>query len=209
MSPRRTVVPFILAGVIPAIAVALLLYLVLRPVPPPVDNTRAPQDLKTLCLSGQIKWRPWSEIIIHHSATDRGNLESFDRYHREKRHWRCAGYHFVIGNGTLSDDGEIELGPRWYTQETGAHCPGHNRTAIGICVVGNFQKKNSQPSEAQMKSLIELTAYLAVRYRIHVNKIAFHDEMAKKPTDCPGKYFPKDAFRRRLAPVLNAYRPAE
>ena len=50
-----------------------------------------------------------------------------DKYHREGRGWESAGYHFVIGNGTGSPDGSIEVGPRWLAQEAGAHCRGHNR----------------------------------------------------------------------------------
>ena len=213
MSFRRNVVPVILAGIIPAAALAVLVYLLLlRPgPPPPVDATRAPLRIKEICLSGNIPWRAWSEIVIHHSAGENGDLDLVDRVHRKEKDWQQAGYHFVIGNGTLSGDGEIEVGPRWPAQQDGAHCWGRNTTAIGVCLIGNFDIKNNAPSEAQMKSLLELTAYLAARYDIPMERIGFHNDLAdaKKPTRCPGKNFPKEAFRRRLAPLIETYRPAQ
>src|SRR5579863_9129173 len=41
----------------------------------------------------------WQCIVIHHSASDVGGAERFDRWHRAKG-WDELGYHFVIGNGT-------------------------------------------------------------------------------------------------------------
>jgi 5-methylcytosine-specific restriction endonuclease McrA len=38
----------------------------------------------------------------------------FDRSHRDKG-WDELGYHFVIGNGTSSGDGVVEVGTRWQT----------------------------------------------------------------------------------------------
>ncbi|MFQ5589758.1 MAG: peptidoglycan-binding protein, partial [Phycisphaerae bacterium] len=52
----------------------------------------------------------WTTIVIHHSATETGGASLFDRFHR-KRGWDGLGYHFVIGNGTDTPDGLIEVGP--------------------------------------------------------------------------------------------------
>src|SRR4051812_3753672 len=51
----------------------------------------------------------WQYIVIHHSATPSGSAAAFDRMHRAKG-WDELGYHFVIGNGTMSGDGQIEVG---------------------------------------------------------------------------------------------------
>lgn len=59
------------------------------------------------------------DIVIHHSATDIGSAASFDRRHRLINHWDELGYHFVIGNGSGSGDGAIEIGTRWYKQKWG------------------------------------------------------------------------------------------
>jgi len=213
---RRHVIPFILAGVLPALALAALVILIFRPFEVRRDRVRAPEWLKRTCLSGKVPWRNWHEIIIHHTAGEKGDLASVDRWHRQRK-WRCAGYHFLIGNGTLSSgDGEIEVGPRWPTQDNGAHCSGRNDGSIGIGLVGNFdiQTKHpgdtvptpNRPTEAQMTSLVQLTAYLAVRYDIPIERIYVHREAALKPTVCPGKYFPIDDFRRRLRIMMNRYR---
>ena len=107
-------------------------------------------------------------IVIHHSATPTGNADEFDKMHREKG-WDELGYHFVIGNGTGSGDGQVEIGPRWVKQKHGAHAkvPGHpeyNDVGIGICLVGNFDV--TRPTEAQMASLAQLVRFLMDRYNI-------------------------------------------
>ena len=58
-------------------------------------------------------------IIIHHSGTAQGDAETFRRAHKAKG-WRDIGYHYVIGNGTYSRNGEVEEGRPEY--EDGAHC---------------------------------------------------------------------------------------
>ncbi|MDI6758300.1 MAG: LysM peptidoglycan-binding domain-containing protein, partial [Candidatus Omnitrophota bacterium] len=58
----------------------------------------------------------WRYITLHHSATLEGNAECFDRNHRGRRMGGLF-YHFVVGNGTLSGNGEIEVGWRWQKQE--------------------------------------------------------------------------------------------
>ena len=63
--------------------------------------------------------RKWRFIIVHHSASESGNAAKFDRDHRN-RGWDELGYHFVIGNGTMSGDGQIEVGPRWVKQKHGS-----------------------------------------------------------------------------------------
>lgn len=96
-------------------------------------------------------------IIIHHSATDAGNAESFHRYHIEHNNWRALGYHFVINNGKRQSDlfdGMIQcnMARDWdndfdFTEETGAHAKGLNSKSIGICVVGDFSKGFPTPNQ--------------------------------------------------------------
>jgi len=142
--------------------------------------------------------RPWQFIVVHHSATPTGSADEFDRMHRAKG-WDELGYHFVIGNGTGSADGEVEIGGRWTKQKHGAHAkiPGHpeyNDVGIGICLVGNFDV--TEPTGAQMESLAHLTRYLMDRYGISRNHISGHGQL--KPTDCPGRHFNYADFFSRL-----------
>jgi len=142
--------------------------------------------------------RPWRYIVIHHSATDWGSAAQFDRIHRA-RGWDELGYHFVIGNGSGSGGGRIEVGSRWTKQKHGAHCkvaghPEYNDFGIGICLVGNFNE--TRPTEAQMRALANLVRYLSARYRIPRSRIFGHGQL--KATKCPGRYFDYADLWRRL-----------
>jgi hypothetical protein len=130
--------------------------------------------------------RSWDWIVVHHSAGEVGGANSFGKYHKSKG-WDELGYHFVIGNGSESGDGEIEVGPRWSSQKHGAHAKTpdnkYNEHGIGICLVGNFDV--SRPSPKQMAALTKLVAYLADQYRVSQANIIGH-KMTGKSTDCPG-----------------------
>jgi N-acetyl-anhydromuramyl-L-alanine amidase AmpD len=111
----------------------------------------------------------------------------FDKEHRAKG-WDGVGYHFVIGNGTATADGQIEVTPRWPIQKWGAHAKTldnrYNEYGIGICLVGNFD--NERPSEKQLKSLSTLVAYLMQTYHISPGNVIGHRDT--KATDCPGRW---------------------
>jgi len=138
--------------------------------------------------------------VIHHSATDCGGAARFDRHHRLNNGWDELGYHFVIGNGTDTPDGAIEVGSRWHKQKHGAHCKTpdnyHNEHGIGICLVGNFQK--APPSAAQLASLRRLAAFLMRETHIRPDQIRTHRGITGK-TACPGRYFSLSALKQSLA----------
>ena len=144
--------------------------------------------------------KKWTAIIIHHSATDNGDAAIFDKWHREENHWDGVGYDFVIGNGTNSNDGQVEVTFRWLQQIPGAHCggtPGNwaNVDGIGICLVGNFNKYT--PTARQMQSLSKLVTFLQKRYGIPNSRIYGHKNApGARVTDCPGKNF---SFTRLFA----------
>jgi N-acetyl-anhydromuramyl-L-alanine amidase AmpD len=130
--------------------------------------------------------RPWKWIVIHHSDTKNGSAAAFDRYHKDVHHWDELGYHFVIGNGNGSADGQVEVGPRWSKQKWGAHAgvKEYNEFGIGICLVGDFDV--TKPTPAQMRSLTQLTAWLMANYHIPASHVIGHKDA--KSTNCPGKY---------------------
>jgi len=146
--------------------------------------------------------KSWTAIVIHHSATENGNAAVFDRMHREENHWEGVGYDFVIGNGTDSGDGQVEVTFRWRQQMTGAHCggtPGNwaNEDGIGICLVGNFD--HTVPTTRQMQSLVRLVRFLQRRYGIPDNRIYGHNTApGARATACPGARFPMARFKRML-----------
>jgi len=141
----------------------------------------------------------WECIVIHHSGSDAGGAARFDEYHRSKG-WDELGYHFVIGNGSDTADGQVEVGPRWPVQKHGAHCKTpdeyYNQHGIGICLVGNFD--NYPPSPAQLQSLERLCRYLTATFHIPPSKIYTHGGITGK-TDCPGKLLDVNALRRDVA----------
>lgn len=154
-------------------------------------------DIEHLCaVDASVEVRPWTHIVLHHSAGSVGDAAAFDKLHRERGSWRGLGYDFVIGNGTLSGDGEIEVGDRWRSQEDGAHCKkdGMNRKAIGICFVGNFETSRGL-SASQLLSGAELIQHLAARFAIPPENILGHGKVKGAETLCPGKHFPMDFFR--------------
>ncbi len=137
--------------------------------------------------------RAWQYIVLHHSASEADSLETIDRFHREVRGWDGCGYHFVIGNGTYSGDGEIEVSRRWLEQKHGAHTkvaghPEYNRYGIGICLVGNLEQH--PPTEKQVAAARALVQYLMARYEIPPSRVTVHRVLAGGRTACPGRYFP-------------------
>jgi hypothetical protein len=148
--------------------------------------------------------RPWRWIIIHHSATTTGGAAAFDKMHRAKG-WDELGYDFVIGNGTDTANGQIEVGPRWTKQKIGAHAKtpdNHfNEFGIGICMVGNFEVE--KPTPQQMQSLEKLISYLMVTYHISPDHILGHGQT--KETLCPGKYVNVPLIRQQATQLASQY----
>lgn len=141
--------------------------------------------------------RPWKYIVVHHSATEAGSYGEIDSEHRKLLGFDGCGYHFVIGNGTGSGDGQIEVAQRWVNQKHGVHCRNARRAdideyGIGVCLIGDFEK--APPTARQMAALKALTAYLSERYRIDQDRVESHSHVAATPTVCPGKHFPSDGL---------------
>jgi len=144
----------------------------------------------------------WKFIIVHNSGTRQGNARAFDYYHRHVRRMvNGLAYHFVIGNGTSSGDGQIEIGDRWRRQINGGHVHSDylNNIGLGICLVGDFNR--DQPTRAQLDACEELIRYLRTRcgkIDAHYAIVRPHREVnpPRWATDCPGDAFPYEWFRR-------------
>ena len=147
-----------------------------------------------------VKRGRWKYIVVHNSATRQGNAKIFGNYHKNVRKMKNGlACHFVIGNGTSSGDGEIEVGSRWTRQINGGHVASDylNNISLGICFVGDFDR--DKPTKAQLASLEELIKYLRKRAGRSKGKIVVvkaHHEINPRPTSCPGKRFPYRWFHR-------------
>jgi len=149
-----------------------------------------------------VKRRRWQFIVVHNSGTRQGNARAFDYYHRHVRRMQNGlAYHFVIGNGTSTGNGQIEVGDRWRRQINGGHVHSDylNNISLGICLVGDFNR--DQPTRTQLESCEELIRYLRERCggtgRGDI-PVRPHREMnpPRWATDCPGDVFPYSWFRR-------------
>jgi len=170
----------------------------------PADVARAASPPATISpastpLATEDSWKPfapprdWRYIVLHHSGTEGGSVESIDAVHRQRtdergQPWLGIGYHFVVGNGEEMTDGEIATTFRWHEQLPGAHAgdSAHNARGIGVCVIGDCDA--APPTERQTAALKRLVATLAERYQISPAAIVPHSDL--KATACPGRHFP-------------------
>jgi hypothetical protein len=149
-----------------------------------------------------VKRRRWQFIVVHNSGTRQGNARVFDYYHKHVRRMQNGlAYHFVIGNGTSSGNGQIEVGDRWRRQINGGHVHSDylNNISLGICLVGDFNR--DQPTRAQLDACEELIRFLRDRCgktERGAIPVKPHREMnpPRWPTDCPGDDFPYSWFSR-------------
>jgi hypothetical protein len=180
------------------------------PPPPPVKRSwwpfsRQPANYRYLTAANidAIRRAPvqrarWKFIIVHNSGTRQGSARVFDYYHRHVRRMKNGlAYHFVIGNGTSTRNGQIEIGDRWVHQLRGGHVHSDymNNIGLGICLVGDFNR--DQPTRAQLEACEELIKYLQERCGAKM-QVRPHREVnpPRWATDCPGDVFPYGWFGR-------------
>lgn len=154
--------------------------------------------------------REWKYIVLHHTATNRGSVESIHEAHLQRKdkngnNWMGIGYHFVIGNGNGMADGAVEPTFRWREQLHGAHAGSkdYNDHGIGIVLIGNFEQ--APPSRAQLVAVKQLVGSLKATYGITSNNVVGHG--AVKATACPGQYFPMEEIGHALPPTYFGNRP--
>lgn len=134
-------------------------------------------------------------IVVHHSAASEDQtVESIENYHLSLR-WEGVGYHYLITN-----IGEVWRGrPEQYH---GAHVKedGMNFKSIGICLIGDFDKKN--PTQEQVDSLKILLQDIKTRYNIPLGKINPHRHFLGVPPykSCYGKNLSDDWAQKLIAP---------
>lgn len=170
--------------------------------PPPAPAAPSPGVLApVLAASRGLRIEPgrWTHLVIHHSGIEAGNAKAYDGAHRRRGMENGLAYHFVIGNGRDSGDGQIEVGPRWTKQLFGGHVRSQamNDHGVGICLVGNFEKR--APGKRQLASLHALVEHLRGPGLpgSSVPKVTVHRWVDRNHTVCPGKRFPYADLKRR------------
>ena len=130
---------------------------------------------------------PVRRITIHHSAlpTTGGSRQQVAReieqirqahLNRKGEPFGDIGYHYVI-----DPQGNIWEGRS--LQYQGAHVAKQNEGNLGIMCMGNFEVQ--RPTPAQVAALNRFTVEQMRRYRVPVNEVRTHREMAQ--TLCPGR----------------------
>ncbi len=140
----------------------------------------------------------WTHIIIDHSASSHGSGDTLTIEH-SKRGYQGLGYQFVIGNGRGAEDGSVFVGYRWLEQLPGAHTAGPqgeylNRHAIGICLIGDGDRRAFTP--AQQQRLVDLVRMLQRELEIPDDRVLLHRNVAS--TSAPGRYFSEALLREQL-----------
>lgn len=161
----------------------------------PISSGALPASISSAIQNASVKPGRWKYIVIHHSGVSEGTVKGMDNYHRRIRHMENGlAYHFVIGNGNGMGNGEIAVGNRWTRQLDGGHLASvsQNKAAIGICLVGNFDK--TVPTSAEMRSLTALVKALMARCNISAGKVKTHQQINVIGTRCPGSKFPTKSF---------------
>ena len=122
-------------------------------------------------------------IIIHHEGAYNG-FESVDRTHRNNPNvW--LGHYSELGHAMgyqhyMDTKGKVTQAR--LDREEGAHTRGMNRSSLGICLMGNFNKYD--PTEAQEVSLKKYIIFYMKKYNIPLKRVVPHRFFSK--TDCYG-----------------------
>ena len=127
-------------------------------------------------------------LIIHHTADSGITPERMNEIHIENG-WAGIGYHFYIRT-----DGTIYRGRP--ENAVGAHAKRNNKNSIGIALEGNFEKDN--PTEAQMKSLVKLSADMIIKYNL--NDVLGNRDVYE--TLCPGENLSIEDLKDRISNEL-------
>ena len=143
-----------------------------------------------LILSGRYAWEEmrFRYIVIHHTASDIGNLDYYRRLHMKERGWPDIAYHFVINNGSYNTAmGQVEQSSLWENRSINYSTKVSyvNYFGIAVALIGNFE--NHSVPALQWESLVNLITMLSKKYNIPPERIIAHRELWE--TACPGKHF--------------------
>lgn len=167
---------------------------------PPLVASAGPTNVEAVLQTRvPLDQQRWDAIVIHHSGSPVGTPASIEAQHKALN-YKGLGYHFVIGNGTGTADGELYVGYRWRDQLPGAHVVGPdadrlNQHAIGICLVGDGTRRPF--TKSQFRRLVQTVRALSERLDIPPSRIYVHSDVA--PVASPGKFFPEASFRAEIA----------
>lgn len=120
-------------------------------------------------------------IVVHCSASpDSRDLgfKEINQWHKERGYLSPSGvhcgYHYIVRRNGIVERGRPD-------SEVGAHVKGHNAKTIGVCWIGE-----KTPTDIQYKALAQIVHALSVKYKVPVDKIQGHKEIAPESLkECP------------------------
>lgn len=122
-----------------------------------------------------------NEIILHCTGTEPNanvTVESIDKYHREKKGWRCIGYHFVIyKDGSAHKGRDLAM--------VGAHCRGHNPRSIGICYVGGLDENGKASDTRTPEQKAAIASLISELKQKFPSIVKVHGHRDYNATSCP------------------------
>jgi hypothetical protein len=146
-------------------------------------------------------------LIVHHIGTMPAGfpvenpVPTVRGWHVNGNKWSDIGYHKVISPSGTVHQGRADA-------VIGAHAFGANAASLGILMVGDFSK--APPTEAHLRSLVQVLATLAKRHKISLKNIIGHRDVAKlfpggAASACPGDalYALLPEIRRRVGDYLD------
>lgn len=142
----------------------------------------------------------WESIVVSFSGHRFGSAQTVGMQH-EGMGLGGLGYHFVIGNGTGSADGRIDVGFRWQHQQAG-RVPWHSQPrtgtsaarAVHVCLVGDG--RTTGPTRNQVRELAWVLRLLQARLEIPAEKV----ELLDLGPYTVGPRFPVIELRQQLLP---------
>lgn len=127
---------------------------------------------------------PVPYIILHHTDWDEcfdfdtcaAMMRKIQDFHQQGRGWNDIGYNFCVG-----EDGRVYEGRGWDT--VGAHAPWYNFHSIGICMMGNFDKK--VPNRESINAVFSLIKCTVEKAKVMSNYTLYGHRQVRDTT-CPG-----------------------
>ena len=125
-------------------------------------------------------------ITIHHAGVEfkKGRdpqelVKNMQGWGQREKGWPDLPYHFLIApDGRIFEARSLEYEP---DSNTKFDLQGH----INVELMGSFESQRM--TEAQLKSMVNVIAWLTQELNIPTTEIAGHKDRAKGQTSCPGK----------------------
>lgn len=130
-------------------------------------------------------------IVIHHSASTKGNYQIIKRWHAQ-RGWYDAAYHLILSNGSTQIPlGHVEATQRYrsLSYSVGTRSKRCNLLGVHICIIGNY---HTRPMPKHLKACVaSAVQILQQKYHISDANVLLHRDCSSSA--CPGKFITANA----------------